>query len=145
MSVSVYTQKIMDHNGPLTTTICALYDQEDLPGVKDMIQDLEARMLPEPNMANGNAFAVFQALGLNLEELGWCGSMPAGELAGRCLQALNSPSVGLSEGVASSDTQEAGRCRVIAIGRAPEYLDSRIRELFSLASSGEPGELVYFG
>ena len=97
----------------------------------------------EINMSNSNAVLVCESLGINLEEEGWCGSLPAQDFLGRVLVALAvSPA---DEGMPSHDLQPGddagplfgivreGGPRIIQGARRPGYLQERLGQLRELA------------
>lgn len=85
----------------------------------------------EINMSSSNAAVVCGALGIDLAEEGWCGSLPAEDFLGRVLMALAiQPS---DEGVPARDDTVPGQVRWIECGRRPGYIQERLAQLHELA------------
>jgi hypothetical protein len=86
----------------------------------------------EVNMSSANAVVVCAALGIDLEEEGWCGSLPAADFLGRILVALAvSPT---DAGVPTHELpREPGQVRWIECGRREGYTQERLAQLRELA------------
>lgn len=113
-------------------TFCEDFNQEML------VSCPEAEHL-EVNMSNTNAAVVCGALGIDLEEWGWCGGLPAQDFLGRVLVALAiSPA---DEGIPAHEIPFGvpgrpawtGEARFVDCGRAPGYLQERLGQLHELA------------
>lgn len=97
----------------------------------DVLMSVPAAEHLEVNMSNSNAAVVCDALGINLEEEGWCGSVPAENFLGRVLVALAiQPS---DEGIPSHELPTGG-VRWIECGRRPGYTQDRLAQLHALAT-----------
>ncbi|AXN53284.1 hypothetical protein PBI_THONKO_12 [Mycobacterium phage Thonko] len=82
------------------------------------------------NMSNRNAALVADALGIDLDADGWCGSATADDFMGRVVMALAlAPS---DEGMPSYEHVGPG-ARMVEGARRPGYLQERLRELHELA------------
>ena len=97
----------------------------------DVIADLPAAEELAVNMSNANAVRVCASLGLDLEEWGWCGSLPAQDFLGRILLALAIEPV--DAGVPSTVDAAPGRATFVDCGRAPGYTQERLGQLRELA------------
>lgn len=84
----------------------------------------------EINMSNTNAHRVCETLGINLEEEGWCGSLPAQDFLGRVLLALAIQPA--DEGIPAHEVPTGG-VRWVECGRSEGYLQERLGQLRELA------------
>ena len=107
-----------------TRTFVAEFNAEVLMSCPEA-EDLEA------NMSNANAAVVCGALGIDLEEWGWCGSLPAEDFLGRVLLALAIQPA--DEGIPVHETTVPGQVRWIECGRRPGYIQERLAQLHDLA------------
>ena len=111
-----------------------------------MSVDFGANEAPEDliiNMCNGNAVRVTEALGIDLEDEGWCGSMSAKDFLGRVVMALALAPV--DEGMPSYDHVGPG-ARMIEGARRPGYLQERLGQLHELAQWAVANEAeVWYG
>jgi hypothetical protein len=82
------------------------------------------------NMSNSNAATVCAALGLDLNELDWCGTLPAEDFLGRILVALAVSPV--DAGVPVHEVPGPG-ARFIECGRPEGYTQQRLGQLRELA------------
>lgn len=82
------------------------------------------------NMNIRNAATVCDALGIDLNELGWSGSMAAADFQGRVLMALAVAPV--DEGMPSYEHPGPG-ATMIEGARSPGYLQERLGQLRELA------------
>ena len=96
----------------------------------------------EVNMSNSNAATVAATLGIDLNELGWCGSMAAEDFLGRVLVALaispadeGMPSYRMAPGDSAGvfGTVREGGPTFIQGARHPGYLQERLAQLHELA------------
>ena len=97
----------------------------------------------EINVSSANAVVLCDALGINLAEEGWCGSLPAEDFLGRVLVALAvQPS---DEGIPTHEVPTGG-VRWIECGRRPGYIQDRLAQLHELAEwAVAHGAVVDFG
>ena len=119
-----------------TRTFCPEFDADMLVSVPEA-EELEV------NMSNSNAAVVCGSLGIDLEEWGWCGGLPAEDFLGRVLVALAiQPS---DEGIPSHEVPTGG-ARWIECGRRPGYIQERLAQLHELAAwAVEHGAEIDFG
>lgn len=97
----------------------------------EVITDLPAAEDLAVNMSNSNAAVVCAALGIDLDELGWCGSLPARDFLGRILIAL---AVNPSDAGRPATVDAApGRATFIDCGRPEGYVEERLGWLRALA------------
>ena len=96
----------------------------------DLITPIPAAEHLSVNMSQGNAARVCETLGIDLDEEGWCGSLPAVDFQGRVLVALAlSPA---DEGMPSYEHPGPG-ATMIEAARRPGYLQERLGQLRELA------------
>lgn len=84
----------------------------------------------EVNVSSSNAVVLCDALGINLAEEGWCGSLPAGDFLGRVLLALAIQPA--DEGIPAHELPTGG-VRWVECGRRPGYIQDRLAQLHELA------------
>lgn len=96
----------------------------------DVIMSLPEAEHLEINMSNTNAVVVCGALGIDLEDEGWCGSLPAQDFLGRVLLALAIQPA--DEGIPSHELPTGG-VRWVECGRRPGYTQERLVQLHELA------------
>jgi len=82
------------------------------------------------NMNIRNAVMVCEALGIDLNDVGWCGSMTAADFQGRVLMALAVAPV--DEGMPAYEHPGPG-ATMIEGARIPGYLQERLGQLRELA------------
>lgn len=110
----------------------------------NVISDIPAADDLSVNMSNSNAFRVCQTLGIDLEEEGWCGSLPAEDFLGRVLLALAIEPV--DAGRPATVDAEPGRATFIDCGRPEGYAQERLGQLRELADwAVANGALISFG
>lgn len=102
--------------------------------IQDILDFSKSTFSPEEldvNMSNSNAARVCRSLGLDLNELGWCGDLPAEDFLGRILVALAvEPS---DAGVPATVDAAPGRATFIDCGRPEGYVQERLGHLRELA------------
>lgn len=97
----------------------------------DVLTDIPAAEELSVNMSNSNAAVVCAALGIDLDKLGWCGSMPAEDFLGRVLVAL---AVNPSDAGRPATVDAApGRATFVDCGRPEGYVEERLGQLRELA------------
>lgn len=108
----------------------------------DVLTDIPAAEELSVNMSNSNAARVCGSLGIDLDKLGWCGSMPAEDFLGRVLVALaiepadeGVPSHRLLPGDSAGifGTVQEGGPAFIECGRREGYTQERLGQLRELA------------
>lgn len=93
----------------------------------------------EVNLANGNAFALMEWLGMVPEEYG---SIPAKRL--RVLIGRRIMRGGGDDGTATVETRGAHGASLITCGREAGYFEDRARKLLALAeAAGEDGTITW--
>ena len=96
----------------------------------DVIRSLPAAEELSVNMSNSNAAHVCDALGIDLAEWGWCGSLGAEDFLGRVLMAL--AVLPVDAGVPAHEVPGPG-ARVVECGRSEGYAQERLGQLRELA------------
>jgi hypothetical protein len=100
----------------------------------------------ELNLGNGNAMDLLRWLDLPAEP--W-GEHPASDLAARCQRRLWDVERNHDAEIAASDEggPGTGHCRVIGLGRRPDYLREKTADLLWLAelAKASPDQLVTWG
>jgi hypothetical protein len=96
----------------------------------DVIMAIPAADDLSVNMSNTNAARVCETLGIDLDDLGWCGSLPAADFLGRVLVALAVCPV--DAGIPAHELSGTSP-RWIECGRPEGYLQDRLGQLRELA------------
>lgn len=96
-----------------------------------VLRDVPAAEHLAVNMSNSNAARVCGSLGINLDAMGWCGSLTAQDFLGRILVALAVEPA--DAGLPSTVDAAPGRATFIDCGRAPGYAQERLEQLRELA------------
>lgn len=108
----------------------------------DVLMDVPAADELAVNMSNSNAAQVCRTLGIDLEQWGWCGNLPAEDFLGRVLVALaiepadeGVPSHRLLPGDSAGifGTVQEGGPAFIECGRREGYTQERLGQLRELA------------
>lgn len=96
----------------------------------------------EVNMSNSNAATVAATLGIDLEEWGWCGSLPAEDFLGRVLLALAITPT--DAGVPAHQLQPGDSAGVFGTVResGPMFIDCGRREGYTQERLGQLRELA---
>ncbi len=97
----------------------------------DVIRDIPAAEELSVNMSSSNAVHVCASLAIDLEEWGWCGSLPAVDFLGRVLMALAVLPVDAGRPVTVD--AEPGRATFVDCGRREGYAQERLGQLRELA------------
>jgi hypothetical protein len=96
----------------------------------DVLMSIPAAEDLSVNMSNANAARVCETLGIDLDEEGWCGSLPAADFLGRVLMAL--AVLPVDAGVPWHEVPGPG-ARMIECGRPEGYTQDRLGQLRELA------------
>lgn len=98
----------------------------------EVIMDVPEAEELSVNMSSSNAAHVCASLGLDLEDLGWCGSLAAEDFLGRVLVAL--AVLPVDAGMPRHELpREPGTVRWIECGRPEGYAQDRLGQLRELA------------
>lgn len=98
----------------------------------DVIMAIPAAEHLSVNMSSANAVVICESLAIDLNDLGWCGSLPAVDFLGRVLMAL--AVLPVDAGVPVHELpREPGQVRWIECGRPEGYAQQRLGQLRELA------------